>query len=110
MSGSRRPIVRIAAMVAPLAVLLALGLVIYLNLGNRKETEDSRTPDRRDMPGFHEAAEEAGIIFKMRDLPGEQGENFRGNLYDHGCGVAVADFEGSGREGIYFTNQFGRNA
>ena len=46
----------------------------------------------------------------MNFLPEEQGENFKVNLYDHGCGVAVADFDGDGLDDIYFLNQFGRNA
>src|SRR5262249_42940914 len=31
-------------------------------------------------------------------------------LYDHGCGVAIADYDGDGYDDIYFTNQLGRNA
>src|SRR5205823_10336361 len=65
---------------------------------------------RRGMPGFDEESEEAGITFKMKYLPGEQGENFRANLYDHGCGVAIADFDGDGHDDVYFVNQLGPNA
>src|SRR5713226_8225832 len=61
-------------------------------------------------PGFKEAAHESGIHFRMRFLPDEQGENFKINLYDHGCGVAVADFDGDGHEDVYFVNQLGKNA
>ena len=46
----------------------------------------------------------------MNFLASEQGENFKINLYDHGCGLAVADFDGDGREDLYFCNQFGKNA
>jgi hypothetical protein len=46
----------------------------------------------------------------MSFLPKEQGESFKINLYDHGCGVAVADFDGDGYQDIYFLNQLGRNA
>ncbi|MGH7226931.1 MAG: FG-GAP repeat domain-containing protein, partial [Gemmataceae bacterium] len=46
----------------------------------------------------------------MDFLSKEQGENFKVNLYDHGCGVAVADFDGDGRDDVYFLNQLGGNA
>src|SRR5206468_13126618 len=87
MSTSRRPVLRIAAAVASLAVLVAVLLI----LRNREEPEGPGTRDRRGMPGFHEEAQEAGISFRMTVLPAEQGEDFRANLYDHGCGVAIAD-------------------
>jgi hypothetical protein len=59
---------------------------------------------------FREGAREAGITFRMAFLPQEQGENFKINLYDHGCGVAVGDFDGDGFDDIYFCNQLGPNA
>ncbi|MFO0932978.1 MAG: CRTAC1 family protein [Planctomycetota bacterium] len=59
---------------------------------------------------FEEVAESAGLRFRMAFLPGEQGERFKINLYDHGCGVAVADVDGDGDEDVYFCNQLGRNA
>jgi enediyne biosynthesis protein E4 len=46
----------------------------------------------------------------MSFLPAEQGENFKVNLYDHGSGVAVGDFDGDGHDDIYFVNQLGGNA
>jgi hypothetical protein len=46
----------------------------------------------------------------MHFLPNEQGETFKINLYDHGCGLAVADFDGDGHDDIYFCNQLGPNA
>jgi hypothetical protein len=61
-------------------------------------------------PGFREEGREAGIRFRMNFLPTEQGEKFKFNLYDHGCGVAVADFDGDGRDDVYFCNQLGPNA
>jgi uncharacterized protein (TIGR03067 family) len=40
----------------------------------------------------------------------EQGESFKINLYDHGSGVAVGDFDGDGLDDIYLVNQVGPNA
>ena len=59
---------------------------------------------------FRDGAAEAGLHFRMRFLPGEQGEAFKINLYDHGAGVAVGDFDGDGHDDIYFCNQLGPNA
>src|SRR5258708_27339124 len=60
--------------------------------------------------GFHERAREAGIAFRMHFLPKEQGEPFHINLYDHGSGVAVGDYDNDGRDDIYFLDQRGSNA
>jgi hypothetical protein len=46
----------------------------------------------------------------MSFLPNEQGEIFKINLYDHGSGVAVGDYDGDGRDDIYLVNQLGPNA
>jgi hypothetical protein len=59
---------------------------------------------------MRESAVEAGLEFRMTFLPNEQGENFKINLYDHGCGLACADFDGDGHEDVYFVNQLGGNA
>jgi enediyne biosynthesis protein E4 len=60
--------------------------------------------------GFCDVAPESGIDFHMAFLPNEQGESFKINLYDHGCGVAVADYDGDGDEDVLFLNQLGANA
>jgi len=60
--------------------------------------------------GFEERAEAAGISFRMNFLPAEQGEDFKINLYDHGAGVAVGDYDGDGHDDVYFCNELGRNA
>jgi enediyne biosynthesis protein E4 len=59
--------------------------------------------------GFVEVARKSGLDFKMSYLPGEQGEKFKINLYDHGTGVAVADADGDGHEDVYFVNEGGKN-
>ncbi|MEO5817694.1 MAG: CRTAC1 family protein [Gemmatimonadaceae bacterium] len=61
-------------------------------------------------PGFQERAREAGITFRMNFLAKEQGEDFHVNLYDHGAGLAISDFDNDGREDIYFLSQHGPNA
>jgi len=59
---------------------------------------------------FEERAVAAGIKFRMGFLAPEQGEHFKINVYDHACGVAVADFDGDGHDDVYFLNQIGGNA
>ena len=61
--------------------------------------------------GFVERAQQIGINFEMHNLPDEQGgQRFRVNLYDHGSGLAIGDYDGNGRDDIYFVNQYGPNA
>ena len=60
--------------------------------------------------GFRDAAVESGIDFHMSFLPDEQGAEFKANLYDHGCGLAVADYDRDGHEDVLFLNQLGCNA
>src|SRR5262249_2809962 len=67
-------------------------------------------PAPRAQPLFQENAAGAGLDFAMHFLPNEQGETFKINLYDHGRGPAVADFDGDGLDDLYFTNQLGNNA
>jgi hypothetical protein len=59
---------------------------------------------------LRDEARESGIDFQMTFLPNEQGENFKVNLYDHGCGLAVADYDGDGDDDVLFLNQMGGNA
>src|SRR5262249_24968011 len=72
----------------------------------------TRAPSSSNAPAhaFRECADEIGLKFRMSFLPNEQGETFKINLYDHGCGLAVGDFDGDGYDDIYFCNQLGRNA
>ncbi len=59
---------------------------------------------------FRECATDAGLTWQMSFLPNEQGERFKINLYDHGAGLAVGDYDGDGKDDLYFCNQLGRNA
>lgn len=59
--------------------------------------------------GFRDVLSKSGIDFRMSFLPYEQGETFKVNLYDHGCGVAVADYDGDGHDDVLFLNQLGAN-
>jgi hypothetical protein len=96
-----------------LAAALAGTGVFLLATGSPRPDDPARQeeePDDAERLGFRERAREAGITFRMRFLPTEQGEHFKINLYDHGCGVAVGDFDGDGRDDIYFVNQLGPNA
>jgi len=91
--------------------LVALGSLVlaWVFLHSGRDPDNSRSAGSKG--GFEEAARRAGLhSFRMAFLPDEQGEKFKTNLYDHGCGVAIADFDGDGFEDIYLTNQLGPNA
>src|SRR5438874_11232436 len=88
-----------------LVVVATGGLVSWLLLRERPPTDPPPAAAR-----FRECATEVGLDWQMHFLPNEQGENFKINLYDHGCGVAVGDFDGDGHDDIYFVNQLGPNA
>src|SRR5262245_52710170 len=96
------------------AVLLAgVGLFLLTRGGTGPAQPPAPTgldPAGGNRPGFHERATESGITWRMAFLPGEQGEKFKINRYDHGCGVAGGDYDGDGRDDIYFVNQLGPNA
>jgi hypothetical protein len=93
------------------AVLAGVGYLLLAQGRHAEPASDTGSdPTETAQPGFREQAQEAGITFRMRYLPTEQGEHFKINLYDHGCGLAVGDFNGDGHDDIYFTNQTGPNA
>src|SRR5882672_10190430 len=95
-----------------LASILAAGAGIGAWIGFRSASspESPREQAAQRPAGFRDVARDAGITFRMAFLPSEQGEKFKINLYDHGCGVAVGDFDGDGFDDIYFCNQLGPNA
>ncbi|HET6883867.1 MAG TPA: CRTAC1 family protein, partial [Pirellulales bacterium] len=61
------------------------------------------------LANFEDVAASAGLDFKMNFLAAEQGENFKVNLYDHGCGLAIADYDGDGHDDLFLINQLGAN-
>jgi hypothetical protein len=100
-------IVKKVVWIAALALAAGFGYVII----HRAEAPSERVETGpAQSPGFRDAGAEAGINFRMQFLPNEQGTNFKINLYDHGCGVVVGDYDGDGHEDIYFLNQLGPNA
>jgi len=101
---AKRPAATPALAVGVVVALLIAGYVIRV----RHTSPATRAPAGE--PGFQERAKEAGIAFRTHYLPKEQGERFRINLYDHGSGLAVGDYDNDGHEDIYFLNQLGPNA
>ena len=71
---------------------------------------NAKRPVASKTRGFRDVAFESGLEFRMTFLANEQGEKFKINLYDHGCGVVVGDYDGDGHDDIYFLNQLGPNA
>ena len=94
--------------------LTAGGIALWVgtieNNSEEPQKNDADQAQQYEGPGFHERGRECGLSFHMDFLPNEQGEHFKVNLYDHGCGVAVADFDGDGHDDVYFLNQLGTNA
>jgi len=101
---SKSPLARRALAIAVVVALLIAGYVLLArHMGHEPAAPTAGS-------GFQERAREAGIAFRMHFLPKEQGEPFHINLYDHGSGLAVGDYDNDGREDIYFLNQLGPNA
>ncbi len=85
-------------------LLVAAGAGAFVLWGHKEK------PALEGAKNFRDVAEEVGIDFRMQFLNSEQGETFKINLYDHGSGLAIADFDGDGHDDIYFVNQLGENA
>jgi enediyne biosynthesis protein E4 len=109
---SQTIIARKWALVAALIVVAGSGVGIYLwRVSEKDNPSPPANSDQQYTAGFRECAVESGIGFHMDFLASEQGViPFKINLYDHGCGVAVGDFDGDGWDDIFFTNQLGRCA
>jgi enediyne biosynthesis protein E4 len=91
-------------MILLVAALAVAGIIYYSVPPSRPKPAPARKP------GFEERAIESGITFRMQFLAKEQGEKFKVNLYDHGSGLAIGDYDGDGYDDIYFVNQIGPNA
>ena len=86
---------------------ITLALVVAISACGKPEVG---APVQEEGTGFQERALAAGIAFRMNNLTREQGERFRINLYDHGSGLALGDYDNDGRDDIYFLTQHGTNA
>jgi hypothetical protein len=106
-SGSRRFRVAIGLLLVLLTATVTSALFKWTSLFGPHPVGGARSADA---PGFHERALQSGLTFRMHFLPTEQGVKFKINLYDHGSGLAVGDYDGDGYDDIYFVNQLGPNA
>ena len=84
------------------------GAAAFYYFAWQNEATPKQQDDQHRTEMFREFAAESGIRFHMDFIPTEQGFPFKTNLYDHGCGVAIGDFDADGRDDIFFANQMGR--
>jgi len=98
----------VGLIVAGVVLAVIAAVVIFRGDGVNDEPGQQQTAERNG--GFRDIASEAGLTFRMGFLPDESGTTFKINLYDHGCGVSVADYDGDGHEDVLFLNQLGSNA
>ena len=95
---------RASSSVSPL--LLALPVVLLAVVAFLGLRQPHSTPPTVKEPGFRDVLPTSGIEFRMDQQPAEK---FKVNLYDHGCGVAVADYDGDGDDDVLFLKQLGSN-
>jgi hypothetical protein len=93
------------AVVAGISIVV---IVVFVMLQRPERPRVAPSPVARRV-GFRDMAEDSGLKFRMTFLNNEQGETFKINLYDHGCGVAVGDYDGDGDDDLYLLNQLGAN-
>ena len=108
--SQRRRLIALLSVTAALATFLFIGSRLSQLKWPEPKLVVPHEGSQRDVPGFRDMAPESGIDFRMSFLPNEQGENFKINLYDHGCGLAIADYDGDGLDDVLFLNQLGDNA
>jgi len=101
--------------IAFVAAISAILIMIYLHKrsgpikGSLADATEYQRPAERG-PGFRERALGAGLNFRQNLLPNEQGADYKINPYDHGSGIAVGDYDGDGKDDVYFVNQLGANS
>jgi hypothetical protein len=83
-----------------------VGAALVLGRGRQPNAEEPSRDVSRASAGFRDVLPESGIDFRMSE---PQAESFKVNLYDHGCGVAIADYDGDGDDDVLFLKQFGSN-
>ncbi len=99
--------VRGASILALAGVAIAVAMIV---VRSRAPVEAPPGEILATEPGFVDVTQESGVRFRMQFLPNEQGERFKINVYDHGTGIAVGDYNGDGLDDLYFLNQLGKNA
>lgn len=100
----------VVATLAVAAVLVIASGAVYYGFASAHKPGPVETSTSQRTTYFQDQAAEAGLDFHMTFLPNEQGSTFKINLYDHGCGVAVGDYNGDQLDDLYFLNQLGANA
>ena len=90
------------ALAGSILAFVALVIVVTLSAGWDRDRHSSSAA----VPGIRDVLRQSGIDFRMRQ---QEPEIFKVNLYDHGCGVAVADYDGDGDDDVLFLKQLGEN-
>ena len=95
-------------LVVAVTLLVVVAAAVWFGRDDKELPPDGE-PTPVAGPGFRDVARESGLDFHMGFLPDESGTTFKINLYDHGCGVSIADYDGDGHEDVFFLNQLGSN-